>query len=70
MQVDILGGRVHGSGLITQGEAQCLVTGTVGRDMEDRRTEGVLGRGTDRVMVQYNSPTAIASQARTAKPRA
>ncbi|KAK9840397.1 hypothetical protein WJX74_009220 [Apatococcus lobatus] len=69
-QVDVLGGGVHGSGLFMQGEAQCLVTATVGRDLEDRRTEGVLGKGSDRVVVHYNSPIAIASQGRTERVEA
>lgn len=62
LQVDILGTSVHGSGLITQGEAQCLVTATVGRDMEERRTEGILGKGSDRIIVHYNSPIATINQ--------
>lgn len=62
VQVDILGTGVHGSGLITQGEAQCLVTATVGRDLEERRTEGILGKGSDRIIVHYNSPIAAVTQ--------
>ncbi len=62
LQVDMLGGGVHGSGLITQGEAQCLGTATVGRDMEERRHEGALGKSADRVIVHHNSPLANPSQ--------
>ena len=56
--MNLLGGGVHGSGLMTQGQAQCLAVATVGRDMEERRNEGALGRITDRVIVHYNSPAS------------
>ena len=59
----MLGGGVHGSGLVTQGESQCLATATVGRDSEERRNESVLGKNADRVMVHWNSPLSAASQA-------